>query len=336
MSSNYVRLSSNTVAAGAPGNASAANQVIEIQKLTSIDNESQATNITLISIDSKTATLGQKTMANSSPVVIASDQTPIPVTLPGTVAVTGTVTANIGTTNGLALDTSVNSLLKPTSTLAAVTTLGGITNTVNVAGTFFQSIQPVSVSTLPLPTGASTLTAQSTGNASLASIDTKTPALGQALAAGSTPIVLTAIQLSALTPLTSLSVNNFPATQAVSIASPVAVTGPLTDTQLRATVVKVVDGLGSTGVNGNLNLVTANTVYEAKVGATRLTSRKSVVIQATDSDMYWGYASSVTSATGTLLYKNQTIEFACDPGSTFQVYLVSILANKNAKIAEST
>lgn len=192
MSSNYVRLSSNTVFAGAVGNASAANQVVEIQKLTSIDNELQSANITLISLDSKTPTPGQKTMANSSPVTIASDQTPVPVV------------------------------------------------------------------------------------------------------------------------------------------------GPITDTQLRASVVKVVDGLGSTGVNGNLNLVTASTAYEAKVGATRLAARKSVVIQATDGDMYWGYNSSVTSATGTLLYKNQTIEFACDPGSTFQVYLVSILANKNARIAEST
>lgn len=38
------------------------------------------------------------------------------------------------------------------------------------------------------------------GNASLSSIDGKTPALGQALAASSTPVVLTAIQFAALTP----------------------------------------------------------------------------------------------------------------------------------------
>lgn len=48
---------------------------------------------------------------------------------PATQPVSGTVTANIGTTNGLALDTSVNSLLKPASTLAAVT---AIINTVTV------------------------------------------------------------------------------------------------------------------------------------------------------------------------------------------------------------
>lgn len=53
MSSNYVRLSSNTIASGSAGNATAGNQVLEIQKLTNIDNESAATNISLASIDSK-------------------------------------------------------------------------------------------------------------------------------------------------------------------------------------------------------------------------------------------------------------------------------------------
>jgi hypothetical protein len=41
---------------------------------------------------------------------------------------------------------------------------------------------------------------QVAGNASLTSIDTKTPALGQALAAASTPVVLTAAQVTTLTP----------------------------------------------------------------------------------------------------------------------------------------
>lgn len=41
---------------------------------------------------------------------------------------------------------------------------------------------------------------QTSGNSSLTSIDNKTPALGQALAANSSPVVLTAIQQAALTP----------------------------------------------------------------------------------------------------------------------------------------
>lgn len=59
---------------------------------------------------------------------------------------------------------------------------------------------PVSVASLPLPAGASTSALQTSGNASLTSIDGKVPALGQALAAGSVPIVMTAAQLATLTP----------------------------------------------------------------------------------------------------------------------------------------
>lgn len=49
-------------------------------------------------------------------------------------------------------------------------------------------------------TGLSTSAKQDTGNTSLSSIDTKTPALGQALAAASTPVVLTSAQITTLTP----------------------------------------------------------------------------------------------------------------------------------------
>lgn len=65
--------------------------------------------------------------------------------------------------------------------------------------------------------GGATEAKQEVGNTSLASIDGKIPALGQALAAASVPVVLTAAQLSTLTP---------PAQG-------------LTDTQLRATAVPV-------------------------------------------------------------------------------------------------
>lgn len=49
-------------------------------------------------------------------------------------------------------------------------------------------------------TGLATEAKQDVGNTSLDSIDDKTPALGQALAAGSVPVVLTAAQLTTLTP----------------------------------------------------------------------------------------------------------------------------------------
>jgi len=56
-----------------------------------------------------------------------------------------------------------------------------------------------------LPGTAPTAALQTTGNASLSSIDGKTPALGQALAAASVPVVLTAAQVSTLTPVAGLT-----------------------------------------------------------------------------------------------------------------------------------
>lgn len=117
--------------------------------------------------------------------------------------------------------------------------------------------QPVSVASLPLPAGSATSALQTTGNTSLSSMDTKTPALGQALAAASTPVVLTAAQLTTLTPLSS-----------VSITGSVAVTGPLTDTQLRASVVPV--SLTSTTITGSV-AVTASALPLPAGAATETT-----------------------------------------------------------------
>ena len=66
----------------------------------------------------------------------------------------------------------------------------------------------ISAASLPLPTNASTSALQTSGNASLTSIDAKTPALGQALAAASVPVVLTAAQLATLTPFSTVAVTN--------------------------------------------------------------------------------------------------------------------------------
>lgn len=104
-------------------------------------------NTSLASIDGKLNSLGQKTMANSVPVVIASDQT-VPVSVsnfPATVAVTqstspwvvsGTVTSNIGTTNGLALDATVSGLLTNAQLRATPVPISG-TVTSNLAQTSF-------------------------------------------------------------------------------------------------------------------------------------------------------------------------------------------------------
>jgi len=63
----YIDINDTTGAGG--GDATAANQLVEIALLTSID--------------SKEATFGQKPMSGSEPVVIASDQSPIDVKVIG-------------------------------------------------------------------------------------------------------------------------------------------------------------------------------------------------------------------------------------------------------------
>lgn len=96
----------------------------------------------------------------------------------------------------------------------------------------------------------------------------------------------------------------------------------------------VSDGLSNGGVHGALTLTIGGTAYEAKVGASRLANRKNLTITALD-DMYWGYDNTVTTATGTPLFKNQSIIFDIDADSTFQVWLVASANNKNARITES-
>ncbi len=96
----------------------------------------------------------------------------------------------------------------------------------------------------------------------------------------------------------------------------------------------VSDGLKNGGVHGTLTLTTANTAYEAKVGGSRLSNRKSLVITAQD-NMFWGYNNTVTISSGMPLLKNQVVIFDIDPDSTFQVWLVASANSKTAKIAES-
>lgn len=85
--------------------------------------------------------------------------------------------AACGSDNGTC---SVIALLKREN--QRLTSILGALSSVPVTGTFWQATQPVSAASLPLPTGASTET-------TLAAINTKTPALGQATSAASVPVV---------------------------------------------------------------------------------------------------------------------------------------------------
>lgn len=117
-------------------------------------------NTSLSSINGKIPALGQAAMVASTPVAIASDQSAIPVS--GSVTVLQSTAANLNAT---------------------------VTGTVNAAQSGTWNINNIS-GTINLPTGASTLSAQNTGNASLSSIDGKLNSLGQKAMTGSVPVVV--------------------------------------------------------------------------------------------------------------------------------------------------
>lgn len=97
---------------------------------------------------------------------------------------------------------------------------------------------------------------------------------------------------------------------------------------------KVVDGMRNGGVYGALNIPTANTPVEAKVGVSRLSNRKLLMITIENNGIFWGLDNSVTTTSGISTVNGQVLTFAIDPDSTFQVWLVGNANNKNVHIAE--
>lgn len=168
-SGNIIPLSSSgTATTVSQGNAGSAAQAWFIQAVTLPlpTNAAQETGGHLASLDAKIGSPGQATMAGSTPVVIASNQTAIPIT--------GNITASNASVglNGSTAPTSSNQIggVNLSGNLeAAVVTSGALK--VNGSG----ATQPISAASLPLPTGGSTSGLQTLGNASLSSLDSKIP-----------------------------------------------------------------------------------------------------------------------------------------------------------------
>lgn len=156
-------------------------------------------------------------------------------TIVGPVTISGTVTANLGTIDGAA--TAANQTTQEATLTAIQANQTNGTQVTNITGT------------VPLPTGASTSALQTAGNASLSSIDSKlTSPIAVTGPLTDAQLRASAVPVSAATlPLPSGAATS--ANQATEIASlasidskltsPITVTGPLTDTQLRATPVPI-------------------------------------------------------------------------------------------------
>lgn len=194
----------------------------------------------------------------SLPSLVAGSATIGAVNINGTVPVSGTITttsssnANTGsavpTQATMVGGTDGTNLRALKVSTAGVLSVDGSATTQPVSGTFFQATQPVSASSLPLPTGAATSALQTTGNTSLSSIASSTgniPVQGQALSAASMPVVLPAAQITTLTPPTSVTV-----TQA---------TGSNLHTQVDASALPSGAATSSLQTTGNTSLATIAT-----------------------------------------------------------------------------
>lgn len=178
----------STIATNTTGVSTAALQTSGNSSLTSI-----ATSTGTLATNS--ATLGQKASAGSAPVVIASDQSAIPVTgaffqatqpVSGTVTVTQATAANLNATVTGTVTVANNTYAQASTTSGQLGQLiqGAVTT---VAPTYTTATtNPLSLTTAgairidgsgavsPLPTGGSTSALQTTGNTSLATIATNT------------------------------------------------------------------------------------------------------------------------------------------------------------------
>lgn len=238
--------------------------------------------------------LGQGAMGASLSVAIASDQSDLPVS--GTVAVSGvggTVAATQSGTWTVQQGEAPWSFVGAVSATQSGSWTVGVTGTVAVSGTFWQSTQPVSVASLPLPTGAATETTLAAASAKLPAtlvggrLDVNVgasatlPVSGTVGISGTVPVSGTFFQ--ATQPVSgAVAVSNFPAsqsvtgtffqaTQPISAAALPLPTGAAAESTLAALSAKLPAALVSSRLDVNVGALP--TLTKGAQGATGITTQ---------------------------------------------------------------
>jgi hypothetical protein len=160
---------------GGVGDASAANQLTEISRLASIESLLGTLNSKDFSTETTLATLnGKITTVNTGAVVISSSVLP----------------------------TGASTSAHQVTELASLSSIDGKLTTLNSKDFATSAKQDTAQTTLDLIRTDTSAILTNTDHvvSGINSIDSKIPTLGQALASGSVPVVLTALQLSTLTP----------------------------------------------------------------------------------------------------------------------------------------
>lgn len=274
-----------------------------------------ATETTLSGLSGKFGALGQKAMVASAPVVIASDQSAIPVSVGTQALPTGAATSAAQATGNSSL-ASIDGKVPAQGQAAMAASLP-------VVLASNQTAVPTSSASLPLPTGASTAALQTSGNASLTTLASNSPALGQKTAAGSVPVTLASDQ-AALPVTGNVAVTNLPATQTVS--GTVAVSNLPFSQQVTGNVA-VSNFPSSQPVSGTVAVAplsgikasqAAVTTTAAQLMATPLAGRSTLTLTSlpTNTANVWVGASGVTAATGFPVGPGQSLGLDVGPSAT--------------------
>lgn len=86
------------------------------------------------------------------------------------------------------------------------------------------------------------------------------------------------------------------------------------------------------GVHGAITVGTS--AVQAMVGGSPLANRKTLtVFNNSNADIYFGYSNTVTTSTGTPIFKNQFAEF--DAGPSTNIWLIAGTAGNNIRVTEN-
>ena len=88
--------------------------------------------------------------------------------------------------------------------------------------------------------------------------------------------------------------------------------------------------LDGPGVYGSISVST--TAIEVKVGGSVQTERQIITIQPLDGDIYFGYDSSVTTSTGTKIFRGQ--QYPLEARETLSVFVIAESGTVDTRITE--
>lgn len=308
-------------------------------------------------------TLGQKVMASSLPVTIASDQSALPVSQSGTWTTGRTWTLASGTDSVSAVQSGAWNITNITGTVSLptgaatsanqtteITSLQLIDNAAGsvaagTAGTNSWLIGGVFNTALPTLTNGQQAAFQLDSSGRLIVSPTTQGALAEDHNYGTVGATTLRVA-SQIGNATGAADFNAGATGAQTLRTVANQGAP--NTHANAWFTRLTDGTNDSNLTTNHDLLVADLVNtagqfraqsvttsaaEALGAGTILANRKLLSITPTNGTVYWGFANTVTTTTGTPIFKNQNMVFAV--GASLHVYLIAA-STVDCRIAEGS